>query len=166
MKAIVLSSFGSADNFTAADLPIPDVRTGELRIKVKTVSFNPVDYQIRKGQPESRYVRSMILGRHLSGSVDAVYAVGDFGYSTVVGDPRMDVAGAIAFLEVVEGYQAADTQLLLRHGALRPDKVSTDIIELYRLYDSLYFSHCRHDDAKTYAWCINNLRANADRLAY
>jgi hypothetical protein len=26
MKAIVLSSFGSADNFAAADLPIPEVR--------------------------------------------------------------------------------------------------------------------------------------------
>ena len=53
MKAIVLSSFGSADNFAMADLPIPEVRKGEVRIKVRAVSFNPVDYQIRKGLPES-----------------------------------------------------------------------------------------------------------------
>jgi len=88
MKAIVLSSFGSADNFAVADLPIPEVRKGEVRIKVRAVSFNPVDYQIRKGLPESSFARSMILGRDLSGSVDAVsknvtdFSVGDevFGY--------------------------------------------------------------------------------------
>ncbi len=56
MKAIVLSLFGSADNFAVANLPIPEVRQGEVRIKVKTVSFNPVDYQIRKGQPESSHI--------------------------------------------------------------------------------------------------------------
>jgi NADPH:quinone reductase-like Zn-dependent oxidoreductase len=89
MKAIVLSSFGSADNFAAADLPMPEVRQGEVRIKVKAVSFNPVDYQIRKGQPEGRLVRSMILGRDLSGSVDAVqedvtdFRVGDEVFSYV-----------------------------------------------------------------------------------
>jgi NADPH:quinone reductase-like Zn-dependent oxidoreductase len=88
VKAIVLSSFGSSDNFEAMDLPIPEIRRGEVRIKIQAVSFNPVDYQIRKGQPESNRVRSMILGRDLSGSVDAVhedvtdFSVGDevFGY--------------------------------------------------------------------------------------
>ena len=88
MKAIVLSSFGSADNFAAADLPIPEVRRGEVRIKIRAVSFNPVDYQIREGRPESNFVRSMILGRDLSGIIDAVHEdvadlrVGDevFGY--------------------------------------------------------------------------------------
>jgi NADPH:quinone reductase len=89
VKAIVLSSFGSADNFAAADLPIPEVRKGEVRIEVKAVSFNPVDYQIRKGQLESKLVRSMILGRDLSGSVDAVnedvtdFSVGDEVFSYV-----------------------------------------------------------------------------------
>jgi NADPH:quinone reductase-like Zn-dependent oxidoreductase len=39
MKAIILRSFGSADNFAAVDLPIPEVHKGEVRIKVKAVSF-------------------------------------------------------------------------------------------------------------------------------
>ncbi len=86
-----------------------------------------------------------------------VYGVGDFGYSTVVGDPRMDIAGAIVVLEVVEGYQAADTRLLLNYLQQSSVDMSADIIELYRLYYSLYFSHCKHDDPKTYAWCIQNL---------
>ena len=89
MKAIVLRAFGSSDNFHATDLPIPDMRAGEVRIKVKAASFNPVDYQIRKGGPEGRKVKSMILGRDLSGTVDAVHesvtdlAVGDEVYSYV-----------------------------------------------------------------------------------
>jgi NADPH2:quinone reductase len=102
MKAIVLSSFGSADNFTAADLPIPDVRTGELRIKVKAVSFNPVDYQIRKGQPESRHVRSMILGRDLSGSVDAVHEdVTDFSVDDQVFSYVCNLASSGTYAEYV-----------------------------------------------------------------
>jgi NADPH:quinone reductase len=79
MKAIVLGAFGGIDNFVAADLPMPEVRAGDIRIEVKAISFNPVDYQIRKGQPESSFVRSMILGRDLSGIVDAVHPdVSDF----------------------------------------------------------------------------------------
>jgi NADPH:quinone reductase len=73
MKAIILRAYGSADNFEAADLPMPGLRKGDVRIKVKAVSFNPVDYQIRKGQPEGRLVTSNILGRDLSGVVDAVH---------------------------------------------------------------------------------------------
>ena len=88
MKSIVLGAFGSADNFHEADLPVPEVRAGEVRVAVKAVSFNPVDWQIRRGQAEGRHARSMILGRDLSGSVDAVHEnvtdlrVGDdvFGY--------------------------------------------------------------------------------------
>jgi NADPH:quinone reductase len=73
MKAIVLGAFGGIDNFVTADLPLPEVRAGDIRIKVEAISFNPVDYQIRKGQPESNLVRSMILGRDLSGTVDAMH---------------------------------------------------------------------------------------------
>ncbi|MCE9522342.1 MAG: NADP-dependent oxidoreductase [Alphaproteobacteria bacterium] len=69
----MLRAFGSADNFVTAELPMPDVGKGEVRIKVRAVSFNPVDFQIRKGRPESTHVRSMILGRDLSGTVDAVH---------------------------------------------------------------------------------------------
>jgi NADPH:quinone reductase-like Zn-dependent oxidoreductase len=102
MKAIILNSFGSADNFVAANLPMPEVRSGEVRIKVKAVSFNPVDYQIRKGQPESSHIRSMILGRDLAGSVDAVhkdvtaFSVGDDVFSYVC-----DLASSGTYAEYV-----------------------------------------------------------------
>src|SRR5258706_1376719 len=74
MKAIVLRAPGSADNFAAADLPLPPLRPGDVRIRLRAASFNPVDYQIRKGGPEGRLVSSNILGRDLSGTVDSVHA--------------------------------------------------------------------------------------------
>ncbi len=72
MKAIILKEYGSIDNFEISDLPIPAIQKGQIRIKIKAVSFNPVDYQIRRGSPESRLVTSNILGRDLSGIIDEV----------------------------------------------------------------------------------------------
>ena len=89
MKAILLNQFGSADNFELADLPIPSIQKGEVRIRIKAASFNPVDYQIRKGLPESSRLTSNILGRDLSGIIDEVdetvsdLKVGDEVYSYV-----------------------------------------------------------------------------------
>lgn len=74
MKAIVLRSFGSTANFMEVDLPVPAMLAGEVLVKVEAVAFNPVDCQIRRGQPESSRARSMILGRDLSGIVEAVHA--------------------------------------------------------------------------------------------
>ena len=73
MKAIILKEHGSVDNFELAELPIPTISKGQIRIKIKAISFNPVDYQIRKGLQESKFVASNILGRDLSGIVDEVH---------------------------------------------------------------------------------------------
>ncbi|MGI9024069.1 MAG: quinone oxidoreductase family protein [Burkholderiaceae bacterium] len=79
MQAIVLSAYGSAENFRLADLPIPPLRKGDVRIRVKSISFNPIDYQIRQSLPESSQVTSSILGLYLSGVIDAVHEdVADF----------------------------------------------------------------------------------------
>jgi NADPH:quinone reductase len=89
MKAIVLSSIGSEGTFSLQELPVPPVRVGEVRIRVKAVSFNPVDCQIRRGHTAGRGVASMVLGRDLSGTIDAVhpsvdaFRIGDDVYSYV-----------------------------------------------------------------------------------
>ncbi len=61
MKAIILNKHGGIDNFKMAEIPIPLLRKGEVRIKIKAMSFNPVDYQIRKGMPEGKFVTSELL---------------------------------------------------------------------------------------------------------
>jgi len=61
------------------DIPIPPIQKGQVRVKIKAVSFNPVDYQVRKGLSESKMVTSNILGRDFSGIVDEVHEdVSDF----------------------------------------------------------------------------------------
>jgi NADPH:quinone reductase len=79
MKASILKEYGGSDNFELTGLPIPSIQTGQIRIKIKAVSFNPVDFQIRKGLSESRSVTSNILGRDLPRIVDEVHEeVADF----------------------------------------------------------------------------------------
>ena len=111
--------------------------------------------------------RRLVHGDYFPGNVYVdegleVRGIGDFGYSTLVGDPRMDLAGAVAFLEVVDGFQPEDAAYLRR---LLGDRHGSDLarwLDLYRLYYSLYFSTCRVDDPRTYDWCVRNLRAWRD----
>jgi len=114
MKAVVLKAYGSADNFEAADLPMPDLRKGDVRIKVKAISFNPVDYQIRKGLPEGRFVTSKILGRDLSGVVDAAHE----GVSDVrVGDEVISYICNLASSGSYAQYVSVPAELVARKPA-------------------------------------------------
>ncbi len=89
MKAVVLTAFGGTEHFAMAELPMPILRKGDVRIKVRAASFNPIDFQIRKGSPGSAMGAPMILGRDLSGVVESVHedvtdvSVGDNVYSYV-----------------------------------------------------------------------------------
>ena len=70
MKAIVLEAFGGVEHFHQREWPMPDVKEGQVRIRIQAVSLNPVDYKMRKGLlaiplPD-------VLGRDVAGSVDAV----------------------------------------------------------------------------------------------
>ena len=73
MKAIALSAYGSAANFYEVDLPLPEMRPGDVRIRVHAIAFNPIDVQLRKGSLPGAPVSTAVLGRDLSGTVDAVH---------------------------------------------------------------------------------------------
>ena len=87
-----------------------------------------------------------------------VIAVIDFSPMTVAGDPRMDFVGALIYLEVVEGYQSADSDLVQSELIRRHGRELIDLVPVYRTYYSLYFSTAYDDDPKLYRWCLNNLR--------
>jgi putative membrane protein len=113
---------------------------------------------------------ALVHGDYFPGNVfidetHTVYGVGDFGYSTLVGDATMDLAGAIGFIELVEGYEPNDSQILLEHLATLPVRAEQATIAFYQLYYSLYFGHCKHNDPTTYAWCVHNLRQHQFRYA-
>lgn len=69
MKAVVLKGFGGVENFEMEDLETPVVKAGEVLIAIRATAFNPIDCQMRSGAPESKLLRSAVLGRELSGDI-------------------------------------------------------------------------------------------------
>lgn len=116
------------------------------------------------GALEGFGAKALVHGDYFPGNVyidehDAICGVGDFSYATVVGDPRLDLAGAVSYVELVDGYQPADTHFLRDIVAQRHGADLLRWLDLYRLYCSFYFSGCKADDPRTYDWCIGNLVA-------
>jgi Ser/Thr protein kinase RdoA (MazF antagonist) len=108
--------------------------------------------------------KSLVHGDYFPANVfiDAshkICGVGDFGYTTVVGDARMDLAGALIFLEVLDDYLPDDSTFMRQLLIERWGEKLLEVVEFYRLYYSIFFSGCQADDPATYAWCIGNLRA-------
>lgn len=89
MKAIVLEAFGSTDGFKEVDIPIPEVKSGEVRIKIMASGFNPVDVKTRMGRKGNKL--PLILGADCSGVIEAVgqdvtrFSVGDEVYAMSFG---------------------------------------------------------------------------------
>ena len=71
MHAILIRRFGGPEAVEFAEVHVPEPRAGELLLKVKAASLNPVDWKICSGKypavPESRL--PFVLGRDLSGTV-------------------------------------------------------------------------------------------------
>ncbi len=90
--------------------------------------------------------------------VGGIQALIDFSPLTVLGDWRMDVVGAYIYLEVVDTYKPEQSTILRKIIDTRlGDTVSDDLINLYRVYYSLYFSYAKSHDANLYKWCVDNL---------
>ncbi|MBC7923504.1 MAG: alcohol dehydrogenase catalytic domain-containing protein, partial [Ferruginibacter sp.] len=93
MRAIVLTGYGGVENFALAEVADPEPGPHDIRVQLRAASFNPIDYQIRRGGHESKLVSSPSLGRDFAGVVNKVgaavteWAVGDavFGYSSSMG---------------------------------------------------------------------------------
>jgi NADPH:quinone reductase-like Zn-dependent oxidoreductase len=47
MKAIVIRKFGGPEELVQTDAPTPQPAAGEVLVRVKAASVNPVDYKIR-----------------------------------------------------------------------------------------------------------------------
>ncbi len=71
MKALILEKPGSPDSLKIADQPLPGPAPGEIRVKVKSVGLNPVDYKTAEwGHPSWQWPH--ILGLDVAGTVDVV----------------------------------------------------------------------------------------------
>jgi NADPH:quinone reductase len=90
MRAVVLTSAESTSP-ELVDLPLPEPKAGEVRVKVAAASVNGFDLSVAAGHTkaymEHRY--PLVLGKDFAGTIDAVgpdtsgYAVGDRVFGTV-----------------------------------------------------------------------------------
>jgi NADPH:quinone reductase-like Zn-dependent oxidoreductase len=71
MKAIVIDGFGGVDQLHIQDVDDPPVGRGEVLVRVRATSVNPVDLKIRDGSAARRMGVELpaILGRDLAGEV-------------------------------------------------------------------------------------------------
>ncbi len=72
MKAIILKEAGGPENLIISDIPVPLPKKGEVLIKVKAISINPVDIKTRKGLALYNSLKGdkpVILGWDIAGEV-------------------------------------------------------------------------------------------------
>ena len=72
MRAIVIDRFGGPEELRETELPIPEPKPGEIRVHIRAIGVNPVDYKMRKGAQNQPL--PLVLGRDIAGDVDAIGA--------------------------------------------------------------------------------------------
>ncbi len=87
-----------------------------------------------------------------------VSGVGDFSPHTLSADPLLDVAGAVAFVELEPYPEAgADAAWLTGVAVERLGPEAARWIAVYRVYYGFYFSSTFTFDPETYRWCLRQL---------
>ena len=76
MKAVLLKAYGGVDQLSYVDVPDPVPNAGEVLVKVKGTSLNPVDWKIRAGYLKDAMPLQLpaILGADVAGEVVALGA--------------------------------------------------------------------------------------------
>ena len=74
MKAVRIHRFGEADVVQVEDVEQPVAGEGEILVRVRAASVNPVDYKIRRGQypPVTAAMLPITQGRDFAGTVEAL----------------------------------------------------------------------------------------------
>ena len=144
MKAVVLTDWGGAENFTVQEVAKPAIKADEVLIQVKAFGVNPADYKTRSGvAPYAKaYSHPIILGWDAAGEVvetgenvtrfsvgDAVYGMINFpspahAYAEYIAAPEAHLAlkpEGLSFEAAAAAPLAALTafQGLLEHGRLQ-----------------------------------------------
>ncbi len=112
--------------------------------------------------------RQLIHGDYFFGNVLAdvegrLTAVIDFSPLTMIGDPGMDLAGALYFGDAFDYWRAEDREFLRGEIAARYGEAVFERIDLYLIYYCLRFSDCKTFDPRTYAWAVRHLLAFAQK---
>ncbi|HTF81629.1 MAG TPA: NADP-dependent oxidoreductase [Cytophagales bacterium] len=120
MEALILKEFGSVDHFLLQEISSPTIGSGDVLVKVKAISLNPVDVKTRAGKGLAGRMKEfapLILGWDISGVIEEVG--GD-----VKGFKKGDaVFGMVNFPGHGQAY-AEYVSAPAHHLALKPENVS------------------------------------------
>ncbi|HET9959822.1 MAG TPA: zinc-binding dehydrogenase [Polyangiaceae bacterium] len=72
MKAMIIREFGGPERFESAEMPKPSPAAGQVLVRLRAASVNPVDYKIRQAGSWARVPMPCILGYDAAGVVEAV----------------------------------------------------------------------------------------------
>ncbi len=117
MKAIVLNEYGGPENLKFGDRPDPEPGAGQVKIRVRSASINPIDWKLRSGANKRAMPLELpaVLGRDAAGEVVSVgrgvsaFQVGERVLGLVNGGyAEFVVANADAFAKVPEGMPLED----------------------------------------------------------
>ena len=94
MRAFVLMRYGGPEATELRDVSVPEPQPGEVRIHVRAVGLNPVDFKLREGKMKiiTPHALPMVAGSELSGTVEALgegvtrFKVGDEVFARVAKD--------------------------------------------------------------------------------
>ena len=131
------------------DVPAFDAVVGKLTERIEALP--PVPKTLVHGD---YFPGNVLMSNDLT-----VAGVIDFGPLTVIGDPRLDFASAVIFLEVMrKGYTPTDTEFVRNRLVARVGSDIVGVITTYRGWYAIRFSPYREDDPHLYAWCVDSLR--------
>jgi NADPH:quinone reductase-like Zn-dependent oxidoreductase len=152
MRAIQYASFGGSEVLTSVDVPEPHAAAGQIRVAVKAVGVNPVDWKVRQGMMGGDLphrtglevagivdqlgdgVADMNIGDRVFGSVAGGSGAADFAllehYARI--PVSLDFAGAAALPVAIETatrtldlVDVSDGQTVLVNGAAGAVGIST-----------------------------------------
>ena len=85
--------------------------------------------------------------------------IASFYDELLIGDPLMDVASAIVFLEVARpAFLPMDTAYLTGRAVRTYGVGFAETMRTYRAYYALRFSNAKTQDGRLYAWCVRTLK--------
>lgn len=124
MRAIGFDEFGGPEVLTERDIPVPEPSGSQVRIAVKAVGVNPIDWKIRSGAMAfNKQPFPIFLGLEAAGVVDAV---GPDVVGVQVGDAVFgDTKGGYAEYALTSAYTRKPVELSWSDAAAIPVSVET-----------------------------------------
>jgi len=82
MRAVIIREHGSFENLLLEDVPTPEPRPDEVRVRIKAAALNHLDTWVRRGVPGFKFPLPIIPGCDGAGVIDAV---GEVAHGLAVG---------------------------------------------------------------------------------